>query len=159
MKIKTLTENAMLIALTAIVTLAIRIPTPTGGHINLGDTVIILSAIIFGSIRGSLTGGIGSAIADLIGGHYFFIPGTLIIKALEGYLVGTLNSLLKNTLTARILSGLAGAFIMVLGYFIYEIIFINIAVAISVVVPNTIQGIVCAVLAVIIFPLITKKTH
>lgn len=157
MKIKDLTINAMLIALTAIVTLAIRVPTPTGGHINLGDTVIILAAFLFGAVRGALAGGIGSALADLIGGHYFFIPGTLIIKSLEGWIVGTLNSTLKNKLTARIISGLAGALIMVLGYFIYELIFINIAVAISVVIPNTLQGIVCVILAVSLYPLIGKK--
>jgi len=159
-KTKQLTENAMLIALTALVTLAVRIPTPTGGHVNLGDSVIFLSAIIFGSLRGAVIGGVGSAIADLIGGHYFFVPGTLIIKAAEGYITGFMSRLLKekNPILGRTVSALAGGFVMVIGYFIYEVIFINLAVALSVIIPNTIQALVCAVLAVSLYPFISKKT-
>ena len=157
-KTKQLTENAMLIALTALVTLAVRIPTPTGGHVNLGDSVIFLSAIIFGSLRGAVIGGVGSAIADLIGGHYFFVPGTLIIKAAEGYITGFMSHLLKekNPILGRTISVLTGGLVMVIGYFIYEVIFLNLAVALSVIIPNTIQALACAVLAVSLYPLVRK---
>ncbi len=148
----------MLIAITALATFAIRIPTPTGGHINFGDTVIIVSALIFGAARGAITGGIGSALADLIGGHNIFIPGTLIIKALEGWVVGTIESKFntKKTVFIRVAAAGAGAAVMVAGYFIYEIIVFNIGVALSVLIPNTIQGIVCVAASVFLYPVLAK---
>ena len=157
-KIKTLTKMAVLTALTAVLTLIIRIPTPTGGNINLGDVVIFISSFLLGGSRGGLVGGIGSATADLLGGSSNFVIATLIIKFLEGFIVGQLFNLFKKQNTiAIILSASAGAFIMVLGYFIFEYFFFGIGTAISVVLPNIMQGIVCVILAVILQSIFIKK--
>lgn len=157
-KIKTLTKMAVLTALTAVLTLIIRIPTPTGGNINLGDVVIFISSFLLGGSRGGLVGGIGSATADLLGGSSNFVIATLIIKFLEGFAVGQLFNLFKKQNTiAIILSASAGAFIMVLGYFIFEYFFFGIGTAISVVLPNIMQGIVCVILAVILQSIFIKK--
>lgn len=157
-KIKTLTKMAVLTALTAVLTLIIRIPTPTGGNINLGDVVIFISSFLLGGFRGGLVGGIGSATADLLGGSSNFVIATLIIKFLEGFAVGQLFNLFKKQNTiAIILSASAGAFIMVLGYFIFEYFFFGIGTAISVVLPNIMQGIVCVILAVILQSIFIKK--
>ena len=150
---------AVLVALTATLTLIVRIPTPTGGNINLGDVVIFIASFLLGGLRGGIIGGIGSATADLIGGSHSFVIATLIIKFLEGFVVGELFYLFKNkNNVAIILSSSAGAFIMVLGYFIFEYFCFGIGVAISVVLPNIIQGIVCVILAVILKSIIPKKT-
>ena len=69
--------------------MVIRIPVPrTGGYINLGGSAIYVSALLFGPTYGLVVGGIGSALADFIGGYAVFAPFTLIIKGIEGLVVG-----------------------------------------------------------------------
>ena len=61
---------ALLAAFTCIATMSIRIPTPgTGGYIHPGDAIVLLSGIILGPGYGFLAAGIGSALADLLGGY------------------------------------------------------------------------------------------
>ena len=50
-----------------IATVLVRIPVPGGGYFNLGDVVIIFSGLFGGWKAGLIAGGIGSALADLIG--------------------------------------------------------------------------------------------
>ena len=119
-----LTLTALLIALTAVATLVIRVPMPaTQGYINLGDTVIFVAALLFGARTGGLAGGIGSALADLLGGYAHWAPFTLIIKGLEGVMVGLL---FRGTLLSGGgvfwggVSALLGGMWMATGYFLVE---------------------------------------
>ena len=67
---RTLTHLALLIALTTAATMAVRIPVPgTGGYINMGDSVVYVAALLFGPVSGLAAGGIGSALADFLGGY------------------------------------------------------------------------------------------
>ena len=60
---------ALFAALTFAATMAVRIPTPgTSGYIHPGDALVILSGVILGPSSGFLAAGIGSALADLLGG-------------------------------------------------------------------------------------------
>ena len=87
--IRTLVRIALLTALVAAVTRVVQIPMPaTEGYINVGDAVIIAGALLFGGMTGGLAGGIGSALADLLGGYSHWAPFTLVIKGLEGLLIG-----------------------------------------------------------------------
>ncbi|HCP99620.1 MAG TPA: ECF transporter S component, partial [Candidatus Latescibacteria bacterium] len=64
MKVRTITQTGLLIALTVVATLFIRIPNPaTQGYINLGDSMIFTIAVVFGWRVGGLAGGVGSALA------------------------------------------------------------------------------------------------
>ena len=156
--IKTITKMAVLTALTATLTLIIRIPTPTGGNINLGDLVIFITSFLLGGLKGGIVGGVGSATADLIGGSSNFVIATLIIKFLEGLVVGKLFDCFKNKSSiAIILSASIGAIIMVLGYFIFEYFCFGIGAAISVVIPNIFQGVVCVILAFMLQTIFIKK--
>ncbi len=127
MNIRHTARNALLVALTAAATLIIRIPTPaTQGYINVGDAVVFVSALLFGARTGAMAGGMGSALADLIGGYTFWAPFTLVIKGIEGLIAGGVFGRLGRTLER--LSGVAVAFLsvllaggwMVLGYFLVE---------------------------------------
>jgi uncharacterized membrane protein len=66
---------------------AMEIPA-TGGYFNLGETMVYTAAIIGGPIVGAIAGGIGSSLADIYSGYGNYAPGTLIIKGIEGFLVG-----------------------------------------------------------------------
>ncbi|MEM2647529.1 MAG: ECF transporter S component [Candidatus Bathyarchaeia archaeon] len=62
----------------------------TKGFFNMGETMVYLSAILFGPFIGAFAGGVGSMLADLFLGYYYYAPATLIIKASEGFIVGLL---------------------------------------------------------------------
>ncbi len=75
--IRKLVLAALLAALTAVATMIIRIPTPTQGYIHLGDGMVLICGILLGPGLGALAAGIGSMMADLIGGYMAWVPGTL----------------------------------------------------------------------------------
>ncbi|MGY8825029.1 MAG: ECF transporter S component [Candidatus Latescibacterota bacterium] len=63
-------RQALLMALVATATMVLRLPTPaTEGYINLGDVVIVAAALLFGPWAGAVAGGVGSAMADVLGGY------------------------------------------------------------------------------------------
>ena len=75
----------------------VRVPiVATKGYFNLGDTLIFISAALFGPLFGMIAGGVGSALADVIGGYIHFAPWTLFIKGIEGWLAGFLIHLFKT---------------------------------------------------------------
>ena len=119
-------ENALVqISLTAITaalvtvgTLIIRIPNPMGGYFNVGDVMIFVCALTFNPIIGGLAGGVGSAIADIIGFPVFAIP-TLIIKGLEGFLASLITNK-KNVFRDALAVVVAGSE-MIIGYFLVEL--------------------------------------
>ncbi|MYI99820.1 MAG: ECF transporter S component, partial [Gemmatimonadetes bacterium] len=89
--VRRLTLAALSIALVTLATFVIRIPNPaTQGYINLGDGLLFTLALVFGWRIGGLAGGVGSALADALGGYFIWAPWTLVIKGIEGILVGTI---------------------------------------------------------------------
>ncbi|MHC9541548.1 MAG: ECF transporter S component [Vulcanimicrobiota bacterium] len=159
MSLREIALCALLISLVAIITLIVRIPTPvTGGYVNLGDVIIIAGSFLLGSVRGFLIGGFGSAVADIIGGHVWFAPGTLLIKGLEGYLAGFVGKDLnkRNRPVLMALGGFMGAVVMIAGYFVYELFLRGYAVALTAVIPNTFQGLVGICGAFMVYPLLRK---
>lgn len=119
--IQDITISSLLIALVAVSTMVIKIPTiATNGYIHLGDSMIFLAAIIFGKRKGAIAGGIGSAMADLILGYTHWIIPTLIIKGIMGYFVGLIaNGESESLINLRnIISLVFGALWMTFGYFI-----------------------------------------
>jgi len=112
----TVAVTGIMTALVCVGTLIIRIPIPqTKGYINIGDSMIFLSALLYGVRIGGFAGGVGSALADLIGGFGNWAPFTFVIKGIEGVLVGKISR--KNEILAVVVGGAE----MVLGYFITEV--------------------------------------
>jgi uncharacterized membrane protein len=104
-KIKQLASMGLFAALLVIATVILRFPVPTFNlYFNLGEAVIYLIALLYGGVPGALIGGVGSAIADIIGGYPVWAPITFVIKGLEGYIVGTLAN--RNKFLAVAIGGL-----------------------------------------------------
>jgi len=146
--------GAMFAALVCIVTVLFTIPIPaTSGYFNLGESIIFVAALTFGPFVGSIAGG-GAAIADLILGFYVFAPGTLMIKAFEGLIVGITNTKLKRQTSSTTLSAtvstILGGLEMIIGYFIYEQLVLGYptALALAEVPFNIVQVVVGLVVAV-----------
>ena len=117
---KTLVMASLLAALCCVATMVIRIPSPTGGYMNLGDTVVILSAYLLGPAWGSAASGLGSALADLFSGYTAYVPGTLVIKALMAACAAWIYLLMKKRAAALPVAALAAEAIMVAGYWLYD---------------------------------------
>jgi uncharacterized membrane protein len=82
---------AVFTALVAVATATLSVSVPaTRGYFNIGETVIYVSAILFGASVGGLSAGIGAMIADLLLGYGVYAPATLVVKGIEGALVGFL---------------------------------------------------------------------
>ena len=87
-----LSVTAVFTALACVVTMVFSIYVPaTEGFFNIGESMVFLSALLFGPFVGAFAGGVGSMLADLLLGYPHYAPATLIIKACEGAVVGSLK--------------------------------------------------------------------
>ncbi|MBQ8175041.1 MAG: ECF transporter S component [Clostridia bacterium] len=119
---------ALFAALTCCATLVVQVPSPLSGFVNLGDCLVLSSAFLLGPVYGTAAAGIGSCLADVIGGYFVYAPATLVIKALIALVAWLLYNLLRHPLpnvAARLVGSVAGEAIMVLGYFAYESTFLG----------------------------------
>jgi uncharacterized membrane protein len=154
-------------------TTIIRIPIPaTGGYFNLGDTFVMIAALLYGPLIGGLVGLIGPAAADAIGFPQFILA-TAIVKGLEGAVVGAINGKTGGNSTGRAVPALViGVVILVVGYFIFEafiypmlartIPFFGVTdakAAIAEVIPNFLQGAISAVIAFGIWKVFRRKAR
>ena len=116
---KFVTINALSISLVCVSTMAIQIPIPLG-YMHLGNTCILLTAALFGPTTGLLTGGIGSALADLLTGYTQWVLPTLLIKSIMGFAIGYLawgkEKKLHMASVRTLLASIAGVAVMIAGY-------------------------------------------
>jgi uncharacterized membrane protein len=137
-------------ALATVATMIFAFPIPaTSGYFNFGDAIVMTTALTFGPVIGALAGGIGSGLADLIGGWYNWVIFTTVIKGAEGYIAGKLAGDPKNrTLTKTIIAWLVGASVMVSGYFIVQVFMYGFSAALVEAPFNLVQMIVAGVVGV-----------
>ena len=159
-KIQTLTTTSLFMALTCIATMIIKLPTPgTGGYVHLGDAFVILSGIILGPFYGAIAGGIGSALADLLGGYFIYVPITLIVKALIAFGVGLIyhkfSHNLHNMILKCIFCGIYATILVASGYLFFEI-FMYGSAALASVPANIGQGLSGLVISTILLPILQK---
>lgn len=153
-RIVQLTLTAAFSALVAATTMTIRIPIPaTAGYFNIGDAMIFTAALLFGSFVGGLAGGVGSAVSDMIG-YPLFVPYTLVIKGIEGWLVGRIS---KRTFRSDYLACLVGGAEMVLGYFVVEVLIFGLGAALEELPFNMFQVVAGLAIAPVTASLLRKR--
>jgi len=158
---KKFAQLGLFIALVAVCTMIVRYPIPqTNGYVNLGDSMVLLSASFFGPVGGFIAGGIGSALADILGGFPQWAMWTLIIKGIEALLVAGLIIILrvqkKRISLPLILCFIIATAWMVLGYFIAETIMYDEKAALAEVPFNILQAFGSVVLATLMYPVFNK---
>jgi uncharacterized membrane protein len=150
--VKNIALSGLLIALTFIFTYFIKIPMPIG-YLNLGDAIIIFTAIFINPYLGALVGIVGAGLADLAGGYFIFIPFTILAKGGEaliaGYLFKHLNGLAKYV--SLYLASLFMVAVYAISYLIIDISFMIAGVSL-----DLIQAIVGTTVAVILYQLLIK---
>ena len=136
------TMAALFAALCCVATMVLVIPSPTGGYMNLGDTIVLLGAYLLGPLYGAAAGGLGAAMADLMAGYGMYVPATLVIKGVMGLLAGGLYRLLGRRAAALPVCGAAAEAVMVLGYWLYDGILLGSLAGGAVGIPaNLVQGV------------------
>ncbi|RLE79470.1 MAG: hypothetical protein DRJ36_03315 [Thermoprotei archaeon] len=98
METRDIALTSIFTALVAATTLMVQVYIPeTKGYFNFGELMVYLTALTLGPKIGAVAGGLGSALADIISGYHIYAPATLVIKGLEGLIVGKAS----RTLTAK----------------------------------------------------------
>ena len=75
---KDITKIAIMSALVFIATYLIKIPS-LNGYTHIGDSMIIISALILGKKKGALAAGLGASLCDLLSGYMQYIIATFFI--------------------------------------------------------------------------------
>ena len=114
-------------AMTTFATVLIRVPSPLGGYVNTGDALVILSAFLLPPVWGAMAAGLGSALADIFSGYAIYAPATFIIKALMALTAGWVLRCAKDKklLKSAIFGGILAELIMIVGYFVFEALFMK----------------------------------
>lgn len=115
-------RTAVFTAFVAAVTMALAVYIPaTKGYFDIGEVMVYIVAMLMGPYVGAFAGGVGSAISDTILAPVY-APGTLVIKGLEGFIVGYLTTKNPSALSRRawrltgvILGGVLGSIVALIG--------------------------------------------
>lgn len=116
--------SAIMAALVCVATMLVQFPIPaTQGFFNVGDAMVMVAALTFGPVVGGIAGGLGSALADFLGGWYVWVPFTLVVKGIEGVLAGFV---MRTSGDGRgslqvVLAWIIGGLEMVAGYFLVQV--------------------------------------
>lgn len=152
--------SAVMAALVCATTLLIQLPIPaTQGFFNVGDAMVMVAALTFGPIVGFLAGGFGSSLADLFGGWYVWVPFTLVIKGLEGFIAGSIIVLddkdkgVKKKIIAWIIAGSE----MVVGYFLVQYYMFGMVAALTEIPFNILQMIVGGIVGIPLSTVIAQR--
>ena len=118
--------TAVLSAAYAAAIMLVIIPSPTGGYTQIGDFVVFVAALLFGSRVGGSVGVIGAVAVDLFTGYprwFVSIPAHF----LEGFVPG----LMKNKPFAlKVVGCIIGGFLMATTYFLVNIYIKGLALAV-----------------------------
>ena len=147
--------TGLLTALVCVATMVIKIPTPTNGYVNLGDTIVLVSGWLLGPVYGFLAAGIGSAMADLLFGYVAYVPGTLMIKGFMAVLAAVLTAHGRSGVYTRGLSAVLAEIWMIAGYFMYESVVLGYGLgAAASIVGNAVQGVTGLVLSLCLYKML-----
>lgn len=156
--IKEITLTGLAAALVFVTTMYIKVPNNLGGYFNLGDSMLMLFSAVLNPFYAFVVGGIGSALADIIGGYAQYALPTLIIKGVEAVFVSYLFMKFGNKI--KWVAYLGAIIIMVSGYFFFEwFMYGDALVSLTGVPANAVQGIAGAVIALVLLKKVTQLTE
>ena len=120
-------QISLMAAITFIATSVIHIPTFMG-VLHLGDSMIFLSAILFGRKKSAISSAVGMCLFDLMTGYTLWAPFTFIIKGVMGYIAGSIayrKNYDGNNFSNNILAFVIAGIWMIVAYYIGEAIILT----------------------------------
>jgi uncharacterized membrane protein len=95
--VRRMTITGLMASLTFIATAFIHINIPNStGYVNLGDVIILFTAVFVDPFAGALAGIIGAVFGDLYLGAAMYIPFTIFAKLFEALVAGYLYRVFKG---------------------------------------------------------------
>ncbi|MEG0779079.1 MAG: ECF transporter S component [Oscillospiraceae bacterium] len=159
-KTRLLVTTALFTALTCVATMVIQIPSPMSGYVNLGDTMVLLSAFLLGPWYGAVAAGVGSALADFLLGYSAYVPGTLLIKATMAIVAGLLYRYVSDKRGGSLLAAIPAEAVMVLGYFTYAGLLLGKGFAAAASIPgNLVQAVFGMVAATALVAVLRRNSY
>ena len=158
---KKLVMCALFAALACVATMSIRIPTPgTGGYIHPGDAIVILCGVFLDPVSAFLAAGIGSCMADLLGGYVIYGPITFLLKGLVAFSASHIYHRLSaggvNPHAAVAGCGVIDILLVAGGYCLCEIFLYGLGAALASVPSNIIQGVSGLIISSALYPVLQK---
>ena len=149
----------MLASLVCVATMLIKLPSPLGGYINLGDCFVLLSGWLLPLPFGACAAGVGSALADLFSGYAVYAIPTLVIKALMALSARGVFLLFsqRGKRFGCVLGGILAELLMVLGYYAFEGVLYGFVPSLVNIPANAVQGAVGVLLGVLLYKLFEKQ--
>lgn len=159
--LKKIIMAALFASLACVTTMSVRIPTPgTSGYIHPGDAIVILSGVILGPGWGLLAAGIGSAMADFLGGYFIYVPITFVIKGAVAFAAGSIyrraGKTPKSRYAAVVLGGVSDMVLVAGGYFLCETMLYGTAAAAASVPANVVQGVSGLLIGTVLYPVLLR---
>lgn len=157
--VKNLVMAAMLAAICFVVTAMIKLPSPLGGYINIGDSVVLFAGLFISPVYAFFAAGIGSALADILSGYIIYAPATFVIKGIMALIAYfCYKALVKKTtpFKSRLACGALAELFMVAGYYVFEGFIYGFVPSLVNIPANMVQGVVSLVI-VILFTKLLKK--
>ena len=159
-KLKSLILSAMMAALVCAATMAIQIPSPTNGYVNLGDCFVLLCGFILNPWSAFAAAGIGSALADLLSGYPHYAVATFLIKGCVALCAYILNrTVLGKNALGRIGCGILSEIIMIFGYFGFSALIRGKGLAAAASIPGNIVQALCGVACSCILIQLINRYH
>lgn len=156
---KKIVMAALMTAITCIVTMIIKIPSPLKGYVNLGDCIVLVTGMMLSPIYGFLAAGLGSALADIFSGYLIYAPATFIIKggmALIAFYGVKLCQKKFGNMFSEIISGAAAEIMMILGYYLFEGILYGFGPSLINIPANAVQGLAGLIIGVVLIRILKK---
>ena len=151
-KVKEVIIVGLMSALIYIATAVINVPMGPGGVVHLGDSMIYVTAILFGWKTAALSGAIGMTLFDALSPYAIWAPYTLVIKGIMGAMAGYIchNKGRDGTnFKWNIIASISAGIWVIFGYYIAEaIIYGNIAAPVVSIPGNFFQVSVGAIIAI-----------
>lgn len=158
---KWITYTAVLCALVAATGFVPPIVTPLG-RIYWVDGMVLLAAFLMDPLSACIAGGMGSLLYDIFASPLMMLP-SLLIHGLQGAVVSAIlhylfpKRLLNREYIRAIVASLAGAVVVVSGYFIYRSIVYGVPTAVTNIPRNIVQEIIGITVAMILCYVTTFK--
>ena len=158
-----LTQVALLTAITFVSASMIHIPYGNGGVLHLGDSIIYIAAILFGSRYAAFSGAAGMAMFDLFSPYAVWAPYTFVIKAVMGLIAGSIaqsGAAKGKSFSRNLLAVVAAGIWMCFGYYIAEGIMTgNFVAPLAFITGNAFQFVFGGVIALILTPILRKTGY
>jgi len=118
-----------------------------GGLTHMGTLVMFIISIKYGKYYGALSGAIGMTLFDLLSPWAAWAPGTFVVRIIAGYVFGLVAESKEGqgmSMTKNWLSLGLGGLVIVVGYFMFEALFLGSGLAALRSIPGNILQLVIA---------------